>query len=245
MSKPALSGRSAGETDLPHVARLITLGELSASIAHELSQPLAAIVLNGEANLRWFDHSPPDVPNARAGVAAMLDSARRAGKIIDRLRALSRKSPPEKVELALNTVISDVIPLVQLEANSRQVCLQLDLACPSPRVVGDRIQLQQVVINLLLNGIQAMASTHGRARELLIGSRQELNEAVVTVQDTGAGFAPLTMDRVFEPFFTTRDDGVGIGLSVCRMIIEAHDGRIWASCNRGHGATFHFALPRH
>ena len=185
----------------------------------------------------------PAIDEVRVNLTAIIDSAQRAGEIIRRLRNFSKKSPIEKVELALNEVVDEVLPLIEGEALSHEVSLTLDLARQSPRVWADRIQLQQVVLNLVMNGLQATALVDDRPRKLLITSRRHDAHGAVAVQDNGGGFDPLTVERLFEPFFTTRPDGLGIGLALCRSIIEAHGGRIEAARNKKHGSTFAFALP--
>jgi signal transduction histidine kinase len=232
------------QTEPAHVTRLMTLDELTASIAHELIQPLAAIVANGETCLRWLGRDEPQLDQARPMVATMIKSALRSSQIIRRLRALSIKGDVQRLDLNLNKVIEEVIPLIDSDVLGNRVLLRLDLASELPLVLGDRVQLEQVMINLLLNGIQAMASVRDRPRQLLIRSRpHDVNHVVITVQDSGKGIDPDHIDRLFNAFFTTKVDGMGIGLSICRSIIEAHGGLIWCSRNSGRGAAFYFALP--
>jgi PAS domain S-box-containing protein len=232
------------QAELAHVTRVTTLGELTASIAHEVNQPLAAIVTNGEASLRWLGRDVPQLDEVRDAVKRIISDGARASEVIWRLRALSKKTEPERVPLDLNDIIDDVIPLIQREVINHGVWLRLDLAPELPPVLGDRVQLQQVIINLLINGIQAMASVTVGPRELIIRSRRhEADMVLVAVQDSGIGVAPENVARLFNAFFTTKRDGMGMGLSICRSIVEAHGGRIWASGNTGPGATFQFALP--
>jgi C4-dicarboxylate-specific signal transduction histidine kinase len=227
-----------------HVTRLMTLDELTASIVHEVIQPLSAIVAQGDACLRWLGHDEPQLYEARASVAAMIRCALRSSDIIRRLRALSTKGDVQRLELNLNEVIEDVVPLVEPEVLRYRVLLRLNLAAELSLVLGDRVQLQQVIINLLVNGIQAMASVSHRPRELLIRSQQhDVNHVVVMVQDSGTGIGAGDLDRLFSTFFTTKVDGMGIGLSICRSIIEAHGGMIWASGDSQNGAAFNFLLP--
>jgi C4-dicarboxylate-specific signal transduction histidine kinase len=228
---------------LPHLARLTTLGELTALVAHELSQPLASIAANGRASLRWLNGPAPGLDEARINVQAVVDSANRAGQIIRRLRGLSQRAAAGKGLLLVHDVIDDVVPLVAAEMRSNGIILHMDLARELPLVLGDRVQLQQVLLNLLLNGMYAMASVPPCRRKLMIESRHVRDQVVVAVTDSGRGLDPENVERLFEPFFTTRSNGIGIGLSVCQSIVEAHRGRIWAACNQGHGATFKFALP--
>jgi PAS domain S-box-containing protein len=232
------------QAELAHVTRLTTLGELTASIAHEVNQPLAAIVTNGEACLRWLGYDPPQLGEVRSGLESMIRDGVRASEVVWGLRALSKKTDPQRIRLSLNDVIDQVILLVQREVLNHRVSLRLELARASPLVLGDRVQLQQVTMNLLINGIQAMAAVTDRPRELLVRSQQgEGDHVLIEVQDTGVGIAPENMSQLFNAFFTTKQNGMGMGLSICRSIIEAHGGRIWASGNAGPGATFHFTLP--
>jgi transcriptional regulator GlxA family with amidase domain len=241
-ANPAL----AAQASLDHVTRVTALGELTASIAHEVNQPLAAIVTYGDAGLRWLDREIPELDEARNAIEKMIDCANLAGGVIARLRALSKKKTPEKTRLDINEVVNEVLSLIRGEVSQHQVSVRLDLAAPPPAVFGDRVQLQQVILNLLVNGIQAMAGVNDRPRELLIRSRAQNSEQVlVEVRDSGVGVSPDHISQLFNAFFTTKADGVGMGLSICRSIIEVHGGRIWASQNDGPGATFHFTLPAH
>jgi two-component system, LuxR family, sensor kinase FixL len=232
------------QAELAHVSRVTTLGELAASIAHEVNQPLAGIVTNGAACLRWLGREPPELDEARRAVESMINDGKRASEVVSRLRALSKKTDPQRLRLDLNEVIDEVILLFQRELLNNRVALRLELASALPPVLGDRIQLQQVLMNLLINAIQAMAPVTGQPRELLIRSRRhDANQVVLEVMDSGIGITPENADRLFSAFFTTKPDGMGIGLSICRSIIEAHGGRIWASPNTGPGATLQFTLP--
>ena len=243
-AKRAQDARARVQMEPAHVTPVMALDELTASIAHEVIQPLAAVVANGETCLRWLDGDEPQLDEARRSVEAMIRDAMRTSQIIRRLRALSTKVDGQRVELNLNEVIEEVIPLVEPEVLRNSVLLRLDLASDLSLVRGDRVQLQQVIVNLLANGIQAMASVSDRPHELLIQSQQhDVSQVVVTVQDNGTGIDPHDIDRLFNAFFTTKAAGMGVGLSICRRIIEAHGGMIWASCNSAHGMTFHFALP--
>ncbi len=232
------------QAELAHINRVMTLGELTASIAHEVNQPLAGIVANGAACLRWLDRKPPDVNEARGAVESMISDGMRTSQVIQRLRALSKKTDLQRVRLEINDVIDDAIRLVQREALDHLISLRLELAPALPAVLGDRVQLQQVIINLVMNGMEAMADVTDRPRELVIRSRPyESGQVLVDVQDAGIGIDPENVDRLFNAFFTTKRSGMGMGLSICRSIIEAHGGRIWASRNAGSGATFQLTLP--
>jgi signal transduction histidine kinase len=236
--------RALARAELARVTQLMTFDELTASIAHEVIQPLAAIVANGETCLRWLGRDEPELEEARANVAAMIKSAHRSSDIIRRLRALSINGDIQRLELNCNELIQGVIPLIECDVLRHRVLLRVNLASDLSLVLGDRVQLQQVLINLLVNGIQAMASVCDRPRELLIRSRShDVNQVLITVQDSGTGIDPDHLDRLFSAFFTTKVDGMGMGLSICRSIIEAHGGLIWASGNSGYGAAVHFALP--
>jgi PAS domain S-box-containing protein len=232
------------QTELAHVTRMTTLGELTASISHEVNQPLTGIVTNGAACLRWLDQETPVLEEARSSVEGMISDAQRASDVIQRIRTLAKKADPEKVPLDINDVINAVVLLVQREVLGNGVALRLELAPALPAVHGDRVQLQQVIINLVINGIQAMASVIGRPREMLIRSQPgEAGHVLVDVRDSGVGIDPKNADRLFNAFFTTKPNGMGMGLSICRSIIEAHGGRVWASGHLGDGATFQFILP--
>jgi PAS domain S-box-containing protein len=232
------------QMELARVTRVTTLGELTASIAHEVNQPLAAVVANAEACLRWLDRRIPDLDATRRSVEWIIDDGNRASEVIRRVRALANKTDIEKAPLDINDITREVIALVQRELTSHQVSLRMKLAPALPRVLGDRVQLQQVIINLVMNGIEAMRSVTDRPPELVILSRQdETQQVLLSVTDCGTGISAENADRLFNPFFTTKSGGMGMGLSICRSIIEAHDGRLWASANVPDGATFQFTLP--
>jgi C4-dicarboxylate-specific signal transduction histidine kinase len=233
----------ATEVALAHAARVATLGEMSASIAHEVNQPLAGIVTNGAAGLRWLDRTQPDLDEVRAAIERMIRDAKRASEVVQRLRALARKAPAERRPIDLNDVVTDSIALLQREIQNRRVVLKMELASGLPAVVADRIELQQVVINLMVNAMQAMERVTERPRLLTVRTTREKDQALLAVQDAGVGLDSASLARLFNPFFTTRPEGLGLGLSICRSIVEAHGGRIWASTNDGSGATFQFALP--
>jgi PAS domain S-box-containing protein len=232
------------QAQLTHATRVTTLGELSASVAHEVGQPLTAIVTSGEACLRWLGHRTPQPEEVRACVEHMIAEGRRAGEIVQGIRSLTKRTNPQKTRLELNDVVNDVVSLVQREVLNHRVSLRLELAPELPQVLGDRVQLQQVIINFVMNGIQAMADIGDAPRELLIESRHDNGgHFVVAVRDSGTGIDPENANRLFDAFFTTKPDGMGMGLSICRSIIEAHGGRVWARNNAGRGAVFQFSLP--
>ena len=237
---------------LAHLSRVMTMGELTASITHEVNQPLAAVVTNGNACLRWLARAEPDLAEARAAVERMIRDGHRASEVIRRIRALAQKTDPQQAWLDLNDIIhevlalvySEVLTLVHSEVRTQRVSLRADLSSALPTVLGDRIQLQQVVLNLLINGIEAMQAVTDRARELQIRSqRHDADHVLVAVQDSGIGLDPQQLARLFDAFFTTKAGGMGMGLAISRSIIEAHGGRIWATANDGRGATFQFVLP--
>jgi two-component system sensor kinase FixL len=233
-----------GLAALAHATRVATLGRLAASIAHEINQPLTAIVINGEVCMQWLDTDVPDLAEVRSAAKRMISDASRAAEIVRRLGALSRKSDPEYRPLNISDLVTETIPLLRSEIASHGAALHLDLHSDVPPIAGDKIQLQQVVINLVVNGIQAMAGIIGRENSLTIRSqRHRSNGALVSVIDNGTGIDPGHLDTLFDAFFTTKPAGMGMGLSICRSIIEAHGGEVGASNNQDFGATFHFALP--
>src|ERR1700730_7974001 len=235
-AKRAAEELHRAQVDLAHVTRVTTLGELNASIAHEVNQPPGALVTTAEACLRWLDRGTPDLNEARRNVEMIVNDGHRAGEVIRRVRALSKKTEPQTTPLDINDVVNDVVPLVQRELFSHRVILRMELAPALPAVLADRIQLQQVLINLVMNGMEAMAHVTHRPRELVIRSLQdEAGQVLVTVKDSGVGIAAENADQMFNAFFTTKSGGMGMGLSICRSIIEAHGGRISASGNVGPG----------
>jgi C4-dicarboxylate-specific signal transduction histidine kinase len=234
------------QAELAHINRVTAMGQLAASITHEVNQPLTAMITNADVGLRWLDRQPPDVDEARQALDCIIKDSKRASEVIGRIRALIRKAPPRKDDGDINKVILEVIDLSRGELMKNNVSAQTRLAEGLPLIRGDGVQLQQVILNLILNAVQAMSGVAEPTRELLISTEQEASGAVlVTVQDSGPGFSPESFDRLFDPFYTTKADGMGMGmgLSICRSIVDAHGGRIWASRTAGPGATFQFTLP--
>jgi PAS domain S-box-containing protein len=228
------------QMELAHVTRVATLGEMTASIAHEINQPLGALVNNAGACLGWLDAA--NLEEARNSVALIMDDAQRASEIITRIRALVKKAPPQKDWLDINQIIREVIALAQREVQRNHVALKTRLSDDVPLVFADRIQLQQVMLNLMTNAIEAMNQVTG-PRELLLSSGAQEPCVVVVVRDSGPGLDSKSVERLFEPFYTTKPQGMGMGLAICRSILEAHGGRLWATSNRDRGASFHFTLP--
>jgi PAS domain S-box-containing protein len=233
------------QANLAHATRVTTLGELAASIAHEVNQPLAAIMANAEACLRWLSRSSPNVDAARRSVEWIINDSSRAAEVVGRVRALAAKKGGERTGLDINDVINEVRALVQRQLSDSRVLLRVELAPVALMVHADRVQLQQVIINLVMNSIEAMQQVTDRPRELTIRSRQNhANQALVMVEDRGVGFTSAgNAERLFDAFFTTKSNGLGLGLSICRSIIEAHGGQLSATGNADQGATFQFTLP--
>jgi C4-dicarboxylate-specific signal transduction histidine kinase len=219
---------------------------MTASIAHEVNQPLASVVNAATACLRWLDRGTPDLDEARRAVEWIIKESNRASEVIRRVRALANKTDIEKAPLDINEVIKEVIALVQRELIVHRVSLRMELAPTLPMILADRVQLQQVIINLVMNGVEAMQSVTDRPRELVVGSHQDETHRVrVTVTDSGVGISAENADRLFNAFFTTKSSGMGMGLSICRSIIEAQGGRMSAADNVAPGARFQFMLPLH
>jgi PAS domain S-box-containing protein len=232
------------QTELAHLSRVMTMGELTSSIAHEVNQPLAAVVTNGDACLRWIAAEPPNLNKVRESVASIIQQAARAGEVITRIRALAKKATPQKTALRIDELIFEVIGLVGGELAKHHVFLETELESGLPVVFGDRVQLQQVILNLIANGIEAMSTVTGRPRDLSIATKTtEGGQILISVRDCGSGLTPELIDHVFEAFFTTKQAGIGLGLSISRTIVETHGGRLWATPNPAHGATFQFTLP--
>jgi C4-dicarboxylate-specific signal transduction histidine kinase len=231
------------QADLARANRVTTMGELTASLAHEVNQPIAAAVTNANTCLRWLTRDNPDVEEARSAAMRIVKDGTRAAEIIKRVRLLFKKGSPERALVDLNEVVRDMIVLLRSEATRYSVSVRTELAADLPQVMGDRVQLQQVVMNLMVNGIDAMKDAEG-ARELVIKSeRGENAQALVSVDDTGVGLPPQQADRIFNAFFTTKSHGTGMGLRISRSIVESHGGRLWAAENSPRGASFYFTLP--
>jgi len=233
------------QAELAHVARVATLGELTASIAHEVNQPIAATAANAQAALRWLALQPPDMEEARQALARIVHDSKRAGDIIRRIRDLMKKAPPRVDRFDINGAIREVIELSRADATKNGVSIQTQLANGLPLAKGDRIELQQVVLNLIVNAVEAMSTVAEGPRELLIVTARAGADVLVTVPDTGPGLPAADLEHIFEPFHTTKQTGLGMGLSICRSIINAHGGRLWASANLPRGAIFHFTVPAH
>ena len=235
---------AAARAQLTHMARVTTMGELAAAIAHEVNQPLAAIITNGNACLRWLAPAVPNLDEARAAAARIGSEGRRASDVLARIRALMRKGPARREFVDLNDVIRQVLDLIRPRAVRHGIELQTELVEDLPEIMGDAVQLQQVLLNLIMNAIEASMNQPKGRREIRLSSQwYPPAEAAVVVRDSGIGVDPAQLDQLFKPFYTTKSSGLGMGLSISRSIIEAHSGRLWASANQGPGATFQFAIP--
>ena len=242
-TRKAQEALQVAQTALAHVTRVSTLGEMSASIAHEVNQPLAAIVTNAESSLRWLSRQTPDMEEAVTGIRKIVTDAHRASEVIRRIREFSKKVDPEMIRLDINEVVEEAVTLLQYEAFRHGVAIRLDLDSRLLPVRGDRVQLQQVLINLAVNGMQAMTTVRDRDRVLIMRTQPHQSDRVlVAVEDVGIGIKPENADRLFSAFYTTKPDGLGMGLSICRSIVEAHGGRVWASPRTGPGMTFQFTI---
>jgi len=241
--KRAEEASRQAQADLARVSRVTTMGELTASLAHEVNQPIGAAVTNANTCIRWLVRDTPNVEEARAAAMRSAKDGMRAAEIISRIRLLFKKGSPERELVDINEVVREMIVLLRGEATRYNISVRTELAEELPPVLGDRVQLQQVLMNLMLNGMDAMKEVEG-TRELAIKSQQAENEqVVVTVSDIGVGLPAEQADQIFKAFFTTKSHGTGMGLSISRSIVESHGGRLWAADNSPRGASFHFALP--
>jgi C4-dicarboxylate-specific signal transduction histidine kinase len=232
------------QADLARAARLTTMGELAASIAHEVNQPLMAIVTNADTSLRWLAQDPPDLDEARQAAERIVRAGHRAGDIIRTIHALARKSTPEMTRFDVNAAIADVLTLTRGELRRHDLLLETELAADLEPVLGDRGQMQQVILNLIVNGIEAMTAGMHRPRMLRVSSEMAgPGNVLIAVADTGMGLDPTKADHIFDTFFTTKPEGMGMGLAICRSIVETHGGRLWASPNSPRGSIFQFTVP--
>jgi signal transduction histidine kinase len=231
------------QADLAHISRVTTLGELTASLAHEVKQPIAAAVTDANTCLRWLTRDQPDLEEAREASLRVVKDATRAAEIVDRIRLLFKKGTPQRELVDVNEVIREMIVLLRNQATRYSISVRTDLAADIPQIMGDRVQLQQVLMNLIVNSIDAMKEADG-TRNLVIKSQQAENEQVMlSVIDTGVGLPAQQADKIFNAFFTTKDQGTGMGLRISRSIVESHGGRLWAADSPPRGASFHFTLP--
>jgi NO-binding membrane sensor protein with MHYT domain/anti-sigma regulatory factor (Ser/Thr protein kinase) len=239
-AEEALRGAQA---DLERISRVTTMGELTASLAHEVNQPIAAVVTDAQTCLSWLERDPPDLAEARACAESIVKEASRAAEIVSRIRLMFQKRTPQRESVDVNEIIREMIVLLRHETKRHSITVREELAADLPHVTADRVQLQQVMMNLITNGIDAMKDVDG-PRELAIKSqRLEREQLMVRVSDTGVGLPPQQADQIFRPFFTTKPHGTGMGLSISRSIVESHNGRLWAADNGSRGASFHLALP--
>lgn len=234
----------AAEAELAHMNRVLTMGQLTATIVHEVNQPIAGMVINAQAALRWLGAQPRDLEEVAQALARIVAEGNRARDLVGRARAHMTNAPPRREPVDLNHIILGAIALIRSEAVRHGAALRTRLATNLPRVRGDRVQLEQVMVNLIVNAIDAMKGLRERSRELLVTSMMTASRGVVvTVRDSGPGLQPESVDRLFDAFYTTKPGGMGMGLPICRSIIEAHGGRLWATANTPDGAAFHFTLP--
>jgi signal transduction histidine kinase len=228
------------EADLAHINRVSMMGEMAASLAHEIKQPIAAAITSANSCMEWLAHESPNLDRARAAVTKIDKYGNRAAEIIDRIRSLYRKSPPQRELVDVNGIIREMLTLLKGEANRHSVAMRTELAAELPKILADRVQVQQVFMNLTLNAIEAMKDSAG---ELTVKSQLQDGQLQFSVTDTGVGLPTEKMDQIFSAFFTTKPHGSGMGLAISHSIVESHGGRLWATANDGRGATFHFTLP--
>jgi two-component system, LuxR family, sensor kinase FixL len=242
--KEAQARIEAAQSELAHMARVTTMGELAATIAHDVKQPLAAVVTNANACARWLALTTPDLDEARAAALRIAGEGKRASDVLDRIRTLMTKGTPPLGPVKLNDVIRKTLDLVRSQISRQGISLRLDLAADVPEIRGDAIQLQQVLLNLIVNAIEATAGGLGNREIVLLTETLPPGEASVAVRDSGVGINRDDPDQLFQPFYTTKPTGMGMGLSISRKIIESHGGRLWAAQNQGPGATFRFSIPQ-
>jgi C4-dicarboxylate-specific signal transduction histidine kinase len=234
------------QMQLAHANRVVTMGQLTASIAHEVNQPIAATVTNAQAGLRWLSAEPPNLDEVQQALGRIVRDGNRAGAVVGRIRNPIKKAPPRDEPVDINAAIRDVIELARSEAMKHGVLVRTELVEGLPLVRGDRVELQQVMVNLILNAVEAMSGATEGPRELLIGTgTTESGDVLVAVRDSGPGLAPAALENLFKVFHTTKPNGMGLGLSICRSIVEAHGGRLRAGANSPRGAVFQFTLPGH
>ncbi|NKJ04092.1 ATP-binding protein [Rhizobium sp. SG741] len=231
------------QSELARMSRLMIVGELGTSIAHEVSQPITAIAANGNAALRWLSATPADQDEARRAIERIVMDAGRAGDVIGRVRGLVARSAPSRDRIDLIEAITDVLELVRSEIRKSQILLRTELASDLPLVIGDRVQVQQVILNLIMNAIEALTEVDAEARELLVSAAADESKITVSVRDSGIGVPLATLDTIFDAFYTTKPNGMGMGLAISRSIIEAHGGTVYAAPNFPHGTVFGFTLP--
>jgi len=242
-TKRAQEELQKAQSELAHLSRITTMGELAASIAHEINQPIGAIVTNGNAAVRWLAQQPPQLEEAGEALECIVRDANRAADVIGRIRSLLKKNPTPMVHLDINEIIREVLLLTAYETNRRHITVTAELANQLPAVLGDRVQLQQVILNLTMNSLDAMSTITKQDRHLRISSSQLSDRIMVVVDDSGLGLDPQYSSSMFDAFFTTKDDGIGMGLTISRSIIEAHGGRLWAEQGSPKGASLRFTLP--
>jgi C4-dicarboxylate-specific signal transduction histidine kinase len=239
-----LTERKRAEAELVHANRVATMGQLTASIAHEVNQPIAALLTNAETAVRWLARQPPNLEKATPLIDRIISDGKRAADIVSRIRDFSRKAPARKGKLEINEAILEIVRLTRVAMSEHGVLVKMRLSEGLPNILGDRVQLQQVMLNLIMNAIEAMSEVAEGSRELLIStSKAESGSVLVTVSDSGPGLPQAYPERLFEAFYTTKSSGLGMGLSICRSIIQNHGGRLWATPNEPHGAIFRMMLP--
>jgi C4-dicarboxylate-specific signal transduction histidine kinase len=239
-----LTERKRAEAELAHANRVATMGQLSASIAHEVNQPIAATLLNAGNAVRWLARQPPNLEKTRQSIDRIISDGRRAADIVSRIRDFAKNAPARKQDLEINEAILDIMRLTRAAMSEHGVLAKMRLSEGLPRILGDRVQLQQVILNLTMNAIEAMSEVGEGSRELLIStSKAESGGVLVAVSDSGPGLPPANLARIFEAFYTTKASGLGMGLSICRSIVEAHGGRLWTTPNEPRGAVFCMMLP--